>query len=87
MTEAGWGQAAESEGGELNVYDMGYEKAKSLSYFKIYMINAEGNHKEEWTLINPFIKSMNFGDLSYDSEDLVDFQMIVANDGFNLEKL
>ena len=51
------------------------------------MINAEGNHKEEWTLINPFIKSMNFGDLSYDSEDLVDFQMIVANDGFNLEKL
>ena len=59
----------------------------SLSYFKIYLIDAEGGNKEEWSLINPFIKSMNFGDLSYDSEDLVEFQMVVANDGFEYEKL
>ena len=86
LTTAGWGQATNPKEDLIKLYDSGYEKLKSLSYFKIYLINSDGSNKEEWTLLNPFIKSMNFGDLSYDSDELVEFQLVVANDGFNVIK-
>ena len=81
LNSAGWGTLGLD--GDFAPYDQGYMKQGSIGYFKIYAIDANGNTKEEWSLINPFIKSMNFGDLSYDSEDLVEFQMVVANDGFD----
>ena len=37
---------------------------------RITQIDAEGRAIEEWTLNNPFIKSVKFGDLSYDSDEL-----------------
>ena len=35
---------------------------------------------EQWDLINPIIKSVNFGDLAYDSDELVEYSMTIAYD-------
>ena len=36
----------------------------------IESIDQDGNPLEQWALQNPFIKSVKFGDLSYDSDEL-----------------
>ncbi len=35
---------------------------------------------EQWELINPLIKSVNFGDLAYDSDDFVEYSMDIVYD-------
>ena len=35
---------------------------------------------ERWTLFNPWIKNVNFGDLSYESEDMVQIELTVRYD-------
>lgn len=48
-------------------------KAKAtsaLSHVWIYQLDAEGNPIESWKLHNVFIKSVAFGDLSYEDEGL-----------------
>lgn len=84
LSTAGWGTVGSES--DFRSFDVGYVKQGSIGYFKIYAIDANGDTKEEWSLVNPFIKSMNFGDLSYDSEDLVEFQMVVASDGFDFRQ-
>ena len=50
------------------------QMSKSLSYqggnFTIQQLNAEGNAVETWTLKNPFITSVNLGDLNYETDGL-----------------
>ena len=50
----------------------------------IYQMNAEGATVEEWTLNKFTIKSINFGDLSYDEEGLVEISITVAYDWADL---
>ena len=48
-------------------------KGKSTSavgYLVIEQIDSDGNVTEMWTLKNPFIKSVKFGELDYESDDL-----------------
>jgi len=35
---------------------------------------------EQWDLVNPIIKSVNFGDLAYDSDELVEYSMTITYD-------
>ena len=53
---------------------------KYIGGLLIQPVNADGTVKESYRLQGAFIKSMNFGDLSYDSEDLVELQMVIAYD-------
>ena len=39
---------------------------------------------EEWELINPFIKAINYGDLDYASDDLLEITLTVAYDSATL---
>tara|TARA_R110000824_G_scaffold32927_1_gene106149 strand:- start:1198 stop:1713 length:516 start_codon:yes stop_codon:yes gene_type:complete len=46
----------------------------------IYQLAPDGSVTEQWTLKNPIIKSIKWGDLSYDSDDLVEYSMDVIYD-------
>ena len=47
---------------------------------KIEHLDAEGKRRDGWTLHGPVIKSVNFGELSYDSDDLIEYTIEVEYD-------
>ena len=50
----------------------------------IQQLRADGQPHETWELINPFIKSVNFGELDYSSDDLLEITITVAYDSATL---
>ncbi len=48
--------------------------------FEIKQLDDEGTAVETWTLINSFIKSTNFGDLDYSSDELVTLELVISYD-------
>lgn len=52
----------------------------SLGGIKLRQIDDAGKDIEEWTLWNPFISNVNFGELSYDSDDIVNYQLTIVYD-------
>tara|TARA_R100000005_G_scaffold16945_1_gene7036 strand:- start:43 stop:618 length:576 start_codon:yes stop_codon:yes gene_type:complete len=48
--------------------------------FRIRQIDAEGNPVETWTLINPWVRMLEFGDLDYASDDLVELSLTIVYD-------
>ena len=56
------------------------EKATDGSMFKIHQVNAAGETTEIWTLYNPMITKISWGDLDYGSNDLVEYTLDVAYD-------
>jgi len=51
----------------------------------ITKINSHGHKLETWTLINPFIKAIKYGDLDYSSDELVEITLTVAYDSATLD--
>jgi hypothetical protein len=61
----------------------GISKSQSSLYvdnLEIQQIDADGKALEKWKLHGGIIKSINFGDLDYSSEDLVGLEMTIAYD-------
>ena len=56
------------------------------SSFKIYQVNAAGKSTEIWTIYNPIISKISWGDLDYGSNDLVEYTLDVAYDWAQLEE-
>ena len=56
------------------------KSASALGTVIITQIDAEGNMVEEWTLHNPFITKLGFGELAYDSEDLSEISLSLSYD-------
>ena len=52
----------------------------SIGPVVITQIDSEGTTVEEWTLHNPFISKLGFGDLDYSSEDLSEISLEVTYD-------
>lgn len=52
----------------------------------IHMINEDGTPIETWALYNPWIKSVNFGDLDYEADDLVNVELTMRYDWADLKK-
>ena len=52
----------------------------SLGGIKLRQIDDLGNDIEEWNLWNPYISTVNFGELSYDSDDIVNYQLTIVYD-------
>jgi hypothetical protein len=46
----------------------------------IQMLTPDGNVNEKWTLVNPLIKSMKFGDLTYEDDAPVEYEIEIAYD-------
>jgi hypothetical protein len=56
------------------------------SMFRIYQVNGVGKATEVWTLYNPLITKVSWGDLDYSSDDLVEYTLDVAYDWAELEE-
>lgn len=52
----------------------------ALGRVAIQQINAEGGTVEEWELVNAWIKSVKYGELSYDSDDLTTISLELRYD-------
>jgi hypothetical protein len=64
-------------------FDDGISKRASyneLGTFRIKQLDAEGKTVESWTLKNAFVKSTNFGQLDYASDELVKLELVIAYD-------
>lgn len=46
----------------------------------IQLLTPEGKVNERWTLVNPLIKSIKFGDLAYDSDEPVEYEIEIVYD-------
>ena len=46
----------------------------------IWQVSPSGVITECWTLVNPLVKSVKYGDLSYDSSDPVEYELVVKYD-------
>ncbi len=55
-------------------------KASKLSAMTIIQYDADASPVTTWKLKNPFIKSINFGDYDYSSDDFVEIEVVVAYD-------
>jgi hypothetical protein len=61
-------------------------RGRQLKDLRIVKYNSEGNPLEEWTFKRPYIKSADFGELSYESDDLIEIKLGIAYDSAHLGK-
>ena len=57
----------------------------ALKGVTIKQLDPEGNPLEIWTLHNPWIKDVKFGDLSYDGDDILNISLTFRFDWANME--
>lgn len=62
------------------------ESVSALGPVTITQLDAEGNDIEEWTLFNPFIKSVEWDQLDYASDDLSEITLGVVYDWAELTR-
>ena len=48
---------------------------EALTSVQIIQLDSEGNSLEEWTLHNPFIKKITYGELDYENDDLTQMEV------------
>ena len=58
----------------------GISKVAATTEFLIQQLDADGNAIESWKLINPWIKNVEFTELSYDSDDISEITLTIAYD-------
>jgi hypothetical protein len=66
-------------------YVGGGDDSQSALQFRIQQLNDAGTPVENWLLVNPFIKSINFGQLDYSSDELVKLELVISYDYAILE--
>jgi hypothetical protein len=74
-------------GTNSNVVTFSKKAATSAVGGRVYIhtINEVGAPIETWSLYNPWIKSVNFGDLDYEADDLVNVELTMRYDWATLE--
>ena len=50
------------------------------SQINIKQIDSNGNAVETWTLINPWVKDVKFGELDYESDEMTDVELEIRYD-------
>ena len=56
----------------------------AMGQVEIVQIDSEGNEREVWTLNNAWFKDVKFGDLDYDSEDMLNVEVSLRYDNAKL---
>lgn len=52
----------------------------ALGAIRLRQINAEGHDIERWTLHNSFLQSVDFGEVNYDTDDIVNYTLTITYD-------
>ena len=66
-------------------YVGGGKKSQMALQFRIQQLDDTGTPVEDWLLVNPFIKSVIFGQLDYASDELVKLELVISYDYAILE--
>jgi hypothetical protein len=70
-----------TEGPDQDLVTMSKQKATgALGACQIVQLDSEGKDLETWNLHNPFIKNVKYGELSYESDDLVEIELEIRYD-------
>lgn len=64
----------------LKTMQEGNSVSSAAGEFLIQQLDDTGAAVETWTLVNPFIKSTNFGQLDYSSDELVKLEIVISYD-------
>lgn len=72
--------------GKADFGPAGVGQSSNAQSVRIYTLDPEGNTVETWTLHNPQIKSVNWGDHAYDSDEFVEYSLDISYDFAHLEK-
>ena len=77
----------DDRGGTTGVVTFSKKAATAAVGGRVYIhtIDEVGNPIETWSLYNPWIKNVNFGDLDYESDDLVNVELTMRFDWAALE--
>lgn len=78
----GGSPASEKQRIVIQQISSGTESKDGINYESAKVPDSQANAvvTEQWELINPIIKSVNFGDLSYDVDELVEYSMTIVYD-------
>jgi len=57
---------------------------EAMGQVEIVQLDSEGNEREIWTLNNAWFKDVKFGDLDYDSEDMLNVEVSLRYDNASL---
>ena len=75
-----------TDSAEDDLISMSKKKAtEAMGSCRIIQLDAEGKEIEVWELVNPFIKNVKYGELSYESDDLVEIQLEIRYDWASCE--
>lgn len=81
ITGAGYNVTTNLVDEEALMTTMSKKKATgALGSCQIIQLDSEGKAIETWSLNNPFIKNVKFGELSYESDDLVEIELEIRYD-------
>ncbi len=58
----------------------------ALGTVRIQQIGSDGTELEEWELVNAWVKDVKFGELDYESDDMVDVELEIRYDYAVLNK-
>ncbi len=77
----------QARGRNSNVVTFSKKRAVDAVGGRVYIhsIDENGAPIETWTLYNPWIKNVNFGDLDYESDELVNVELTMRYDWADLE--
>jgi hypothetical protein len=65
--------------GDLSTMSKGKANG-AMGVIQIIQLDSDGNNVEEWELKNPFLKNVKYGELSYESDDLVEIEIELRYD-------
>ena len=69
----------------IKTMQAGNAVSQNAGDLQILQLDDGGSAIETWTLVNPFIKSTNFGQLDYTSDELVKLEIVISYDYATLE--
>jgi len=68
--------------GEIDMQKAGISKQR----IAIYQVTPDEHVAEAWYLINPIVKSINWGDLAYEDDNLVEYELQIVYDWAILDR-
>ena len=82
LVNSGYMIPSEESMGEGQAETISKKKATEvgLKLINIQVLNADGDVIEDWSLNNPFIKSVKYGDLSYEDDNLRTIELGIRYD-------
>tara|TARA_R110002110_G_scaffold156368_2_gene351398 strand:- start:175 stop:732 length:558 start_codon:yes stop_codon:yes gene_type:complete len=85
LRKSGYHLPDEAENNFGTVSKNGWVKGATLGDVTITQLDPAGKTTEEWHLVNTWIKACKYGDLDYESDDLLNIELTLRYDYFKMD--